>query len=113
MASNRKDAQFKVGQVVEVAASGWGLAPALIGKHCTITSVHRFTDKVTYKVKGLEGGPDLVSNDIWEQSFKALPLTKGELAQKIYDRMDEIRLTIDRLDREWESCKTELVALAG
>lgn len=65
--------KFELGQVVQVAASGWGLAPQMIGKTCTIVSVEVHSDRITYKVEGLgEAGTSLVSNDIWEESFKAV-----------------------------------------
>jgi hypothetical protein len=77
-----KVAKFTLGQEVEVAASGWGLAPQMIGKRCIIRTVNCHSDRVTYKVEGLgKAGTDLVSNDIWEESFKAVAIMPARTIQ--------------------------------
>ncbi len=111
MSNVRMVAKFKLGDVVEVAAGGWGLAPALIGKRCTIRAVACHFDKVTYKVTGLDCEPSQTSNDIWEQSFKEIPLTKGQQAAIIADKMDAINKAIEKLKGEHAELLTELLAV--
>jgi peptide deformylase len=111
--SLRKVAKFKLNQEVQVAASGWGLAPALIGKKCTITAIHCYNDKVIYKVSGLDCDPSLVSNDVWEQSFKEILLTVGQQAASIADKMEVINKAIEKLKSEREGLLTDLLALVG
>lgn len=127
-----KSPKFQVGQELEVAASGWGLAPQLIGKRCIVESVAVHSDRITYKVTGLgEAGTDLVSNNIWEESFKAvtpapLPVATpqtpaqakginlGKVVRltKAYGNVwkvgDLIKMTIDDNTREprFEHCET-------
>lgn len=106
-----KIAKFKLGQVVEVVAAGWGLSPALIGATCTITTIHRLKEHVEYKVEGLTDNPALMSNSIWEESFKAIELTTGEQAGLIADKMAAINTTIEKLKAEHAGLLEELLAL--
>lgn len=91
--------KFKVGQVVEVAASGWGLAPAMIGKTCTVASVSVHSDRITYKVEGLgEAGTDLVSNDIWEESFKAVGVVPTPAQRLTIDPSNLVQINFPTLE---------------
>lgn len=107
----RKIAQFKLGDVVEVAAAGWGLAPQLIGATCTITSIACYEDRVQYNVTGLPGSRDLSSDAIWEQSFKPIPLTTGHRAALIADKMDAINKAIEKLKGEHAALLVDLLAV--
>lgn len=108
-------AKFKVGQELVVVASGWGLGPHMIGHVCTVSKVMPSSDCVRYQVKGLPDlGESQVSDDVWEQSFQVVEKTetKGEKAQKLFDRLAEIKQAMAELEAESAELMTQLVQLA-